>query len=122
MTLLLAVHVDVPLTMTPMTGDRESAVHQNTAQQSLNTAFDSPATSGRELRISDVEAESFVRRVQTRDDQQQQQQQQQQQPQPMSSWQTVVLVASSVAVLVLVAVIAVVGVCRLCRSSATGTI
>jgi len=105
--------------MTPMTGDRESAVHQNTAQQSLNTAFDSPATSGRELRISDVEAESFVRRVQTRDDQQQQQQQQ---PQPMSSWQTVVLVASSVAVLVLVAVIAVVGVCRLCRSSATGTI
>ena len=119
MTLLLAVHVDVPLTMTPMTGDRESAVHQNTAQQSLNTAFDSPATSGRELRISDVEAESFVRRVQTRDDQQQQQQQQ---PQPMSSWQTVVLVASSVAVLVLVAVIAVVGVCRLCRSSATGTI
>ena len=117
MTLLLAVHVDVPLTMTPMTGDRESAVHQNTAQQSLNTAFDSPATSGRELRISDVEAESFVRRVQTRDDQQQQQQ-----PQPMSSWQTVVLVASSVAVLVLVAVIAVVGVCRLCRSSATGTI
>ena len=121
MTLLLAVHVDVPLTMTPMTGDRESAVHQNTAQQSLNTAFDSPATSGRELQISDVEAESFVRRVQTRDDQQQQQQQQQQ-PQPMSSWQTVVLVASSVAVLVLVAVIAVVGVCRLCRSSATGTI
>ena len=119
MTLLLAVHVDVPLTMTPMTGDRESAVHQNTAQQSLNTAFDSPATSGRELRISDVEAESLVRRVQTRDDQQQQQQQQ---PQPMSSWQTVVLVASSVAVLVLVAVIAVVGVCRLCRSSATGTI
>jgi len=105
--------------MTPMTGDRESAVHQNTAQQSLNTAFDSPATSGRELRISDVEAESFVRRVQTRDDQQQQQQQQ---PQPMSSWQTVVLVASSVAVLVLVAVIAVVGVCRLCRSSSTGTI
>jgi len=104
--------------MTPMTGDRESAVHQNTAQQSLNTAFDSPATSGRELRISDVEAESLVRRVQTRDDQQQQQQQ----PQPMSSWQTVVLVASSVAVLVLVAVIAVVGVCRLCRSSATGTI
>ena len=119
MTLLLAVHVDVPLTMTPMTGDKESAVHQNTAQQSLNTAFDSPATSGRELQISDVEAESFVRRVQTRDDQQQQQQQQ---PQPMSSWQTVVLVASSVAVLVLVAVIAVVGVCRLCRSSATGTI
>jgi len=105
--------------MTPMTGDRESAVHQNTAQQSLNTAFDSPATSGRELQISDVEAESFVRRVQTRDDQQQQPQQQ---PQPMSSWQTVVLVASSVAVLVLVAVIAVVGVCRLCRSSATGTV
>ena len=88
--------------MTAVTGDVESAV-RDAAQLQSSAAFTSLATSGGE-RSSDADTEPWVDpRLQL----------------GSSSWQTVALITSSVAVLVLVAAIAVVGVWKLCQSATT---